>query len=330
MPEVTILTEAELRQSVVLDAAAVDAIADAFTWLAEDRVEMPPIMHIGVPENNGDVDIKSAYVRGLDLFAVKIGAGFFDNHTLGLPNSPASVVLVSAKTGCVEAVLLDNAYLTDLRTGAAGAVAARHLAPASVEVAGVIGAGAQARYQMRALQVVRPFSRLLVWSRDPGRTADYVEEMAHELGVAVEAVEDAEGVVRHADVVVTTTPARAPLIKARWLHPGQHITAVGADLADKQELEAAVLGRVDRIVCDRLSQCLAMGELHHAVEAGVLGTDAAVTELGEITAGRAPGRQSDAEITLCDLTGTGVQDTAIAALAFENARAGGFGVSISN
>ena len=318
---VTILTEAELRACVGVDAEAVAAIEEAFTWLADGQVEMPPIMHIAVPEHRGDVDIKSAYTRGLDHFAVKIGAGFFDNHKLGLPNSPASVVLVSARTGVVAAVLLDNAYLTDVRTGAAGA---EHLAPKRIETAGVIGSGPQARYQMRGLKEVRDFGRLLIHGIDAPGVAAYVAEMPAELGVEVVAV-DAETLVRESQVVVTTTPSREPIIEAGWLHPGLHITAMGADLAGKRELGPGVPEAAGRVVCDRKSQCFAMGELQHAALA-----EAQVTELGEITAGRAPGRQSAEEITLCDLTGTGVQDTAIAALAYEKAIAAGLGVTIES
>ena len=161
---VLVLTEPELRQCARIDATVLAAVEDAFTWLAEDRVMMPPIMHIEVAAAPGDVDIKSAYVRGLDTFAVKIGSGFFGNSALGLPSSSAMMVVLSAQTGFCEAVLLDNGYLTDLRTGLAGAVAAKYLAPERVSTVGVIGAGAQARYQVRCLQLVRDFERIVVFA----------------------------------------------------------------------------------------------------------------------------------------------------------------------
>lgn len=326
--KVKILTEAELRQLVTVDNEAVAAIEEAFTWLAEDKVAMPPIMHISVPENNGDVDIKAAYVQGLESFAVKMGAGFFNNHQLGLPNSPAMMVVLSAKTGFAEAVLLDNAYLTDVRTGAAGAVAARHLARSDIETAGVIGAGAQGRYQMMGLNVVRDFKRLLVYDLDAERLDAYVREMGPALQVEVVAAPDAATVIKESDTVVTSTPSRKPYLQPEWLHAGLHITAMGADLPAKQELMPGVLEKADLLVCDRKSQCSAMGELHHGLESGVLSEDSPITELGEITSGRKPGRQSDEQITLCDLTGTGVQDTAIARLALQKAADQGLGVEI--
>jgi ornithine cyclodeaminase len=154
--------------------------------------------------------------------------------------------------------------------------------------------------------------------------------MSKALGIEVAVADTAEAAVRAADVVVTTTPAKSPIVKAAWLKPGQHVTAMGADLADKQELEAACLARAGRIVVDRVSQCEVMGELHHALTAGILKDASGVIELGAIANGRAAGRESDAEITICDLTGTGVQDTAIAALAYKRAKAAGAGTVIAN
>ena len=325
--QVLVLTESELRACVGFDARCLRAIEDAFTWISQGKVEMPPVMHIEVAEHHGDVDIKSACVRGLDHLAVKVASGFFDNPRLGLPSGGALVVVLSAETGFCDAVMLDNAYLTDLRTGLAGAVAARYLAPETVRTVGVLGSGAQARYQVRALRLVRDFERVLVSARDTGRTAAYAAEMSESLELPVE-TSTPEALVRESELVITTTPARSPIVDAAWLHPGLHITAMGADLPGKQELDPEVLRRADRVVCDRREQCLAMGELQHAAE--LLEGGNAPIELGELTSGRTPGRQSAEEITVCDLTGTGVQDTAIASLALTRARALGAGTVIDN
>ena len=314
--EVKILTEAELRGLVTVDDAAVSAVEKAFAWLAEDRAVMPPIMHIEVAEHSGDVDIKAAYVKGLPRFAVKIGAGFFGNEKRGLPSSPAMMVVLDARTGFAEAVLLDNAYLTDVRTGAAGAVAAKYLAPSHVTTAGVIGAGVQGRYQATALAQVRTFERLLVYDMDQARLHRYVKEMGDKLFASVVPASGPEEVIRDSQAVVTCTPSRKPYIQAEWLHPGLHITAMGADLPEKQELSADAVARADLLVCDRKSQSLAVGEFHHAAAAGLL-SGASLVELGQIVAGKKSGRIDDERITICDLSGTGVQDTAIAHLALE-------------
>ena len=326
--KITILTEKDIRRCVDLDQEALAAVEDGFTRLANGKAVMPPIMRIDVPEHNGEVDIKSAYVQGLDSFAVKMSSGFFDNYRLGLPSLGGMMILLSAKVGFPEALLLDNGYLTDVRTGLAGAIASKYLAPQRVRTAGVIGVGAQARYQMRALQLVRGFERVLVYGRVPERVNKYVEEMTDALVADVIAASSIADVVRQSDVVVTTTPAKKPFLQAKWLHPGLHITAMGSDAEEKNELEPAVLGRADLLVCDSRSQVFRLGEHHHALAAGVLADDDDVVELGEITAGRHPGRDNEEQITVCDLTGTGVQDTAVALLAFRKAQERELGMTI--
>ncbi len=307
--DVTILTEADLRRAVPLDLTAVDVVERAFAALATGEVVMPPILSMDLPQVNGEVDVKTAYIPGFDRFAIKVSPGFFDNPKLGLPSLNGLMILFSAKTGLVEALLLDNGYLTDVRTAAAGAVAARHLAPAEVETAGVIGNGVQARLQMQAAHLVRPFKRALVWGRDPERAAACAADIAQALGIEAEAMTDARELVAQSQLVVTTTPSRAPVLVAEWLHPGLHVTAMGSDQAGKTEIDPAALARADRYVCDRISQCEVSGELEAARAAGV---DLAPVELGDVIAGKVPGRRTPEDITICDLTGTGAQDTAIA------------------
>lgn len=264
----------------------------------------------------------------MDSFAIKIASGFFENIRLGLPTGSGLMVLVSARTGFPQAVLLDKGYLTDLRTGIAGALAARHLARETVTTVGVLGSGAQARYQTLALKHVRDFERVLVYSPTRAHVEQYAAEMGPALGAEVVPTRDAETVVRESDVVVTTTPAKQPILFAEWLHPGLHITAMGADSEHKQELQADVLGCADLLACDLKAQCFRLGELHHGLESGVISQDDEIVELGELTSGQKPGRTHDAQITVCDLTGVGVQDTAIARLAYQKAIEQGLGLRI--
>ncbi|GMG85250.1 ectoine utilization protein EutC [Paralimibaculum aggregatum] len=309
--EIRIVTEAELRGAVGLDRALVDVIENAFRALASGRVVMPPILSMEIAEANGEVDVKTAYIPGFEGFAIKVSPGFFDNPARGLPSLNGLMILFSATTGLVQAVFLDNGYLTDLRTAAAGAVAARHLAPEAVETAGVIGTGAQARLQMQAAHLERRFARGLVWGRDAARAAACAAELSASLGVPVEAAADPARLVAESQLVITTTPARQPVLEAGWLHPGLHITAMGSDQAGKNEIDPAALAAADLYVCDRVSQCEALGELRAALAAGLWhrGTP---PELGAVIAGSAPGRTDAEQVTICDLTGTGAQDTAIA------------------
>jgi ornithine cyclodeaminase len=311
-----------------MDEDAISVVKQGFSKLATGEVSLPPIMRVDVTENHGEVDVKSAYIRGLDNFAIKIASGFHNNYLLGLPTGSGMMVLVSAKTGRPEAVLLDNGYLTDVRTGIAGAIAAQYLANGQIQTAGVIGSGMQSRYQMRALKLVRDYGRLMVYGIVPEEVERFAMEMADELGIEVLKAESAESVVRECEVVVTTTPAQTPYLRAEWLHPGLHITCMGSDAEDKQELFAEVFRRADRIACDSKSQCFRLGELHHALEAGVISREDEIIELGELTLNQKTGRQSADEITICDLTGVGVQDTQIARLAYQRATEKGLGISM--
>lgn len=309
--DIRIVTEAELRGAVDLDLETVRVIEQAFGALSDGGVVMPPVMSMDLAEAHGEVDVKTAYVPGMSGFAIKVSPGFFDNPKLGLPSLNGLMILFSARTGLVEAVFLDNGYLTDLRTAAAGAVAAQHLAPELVKTAGVIGTGVQARLQARAAHLVRPYQRLLVWGRAADKARACAEDLARDLACDVRVADHAEGLVRDSQLVITTTPARQPVIQAAWLHPGLHITAMGSDQAGKNEIAPEALIRADLYVADRASQAETLGELRAAIASGLWDRGAPV-ELGDVIRGRATGRQAAADITICDLTGTGVQDTAIA------------------
>jgi ornithine cyclodeaminase len=305
-----ILTEAQLRARIPLDLAAIDVVEAAFARLAEGGVVMPPVLSMHLPEVNGEVDVKTAYVTGLQGFAVKISPGFFDNPGRGLPSTSGLMVVLDAQTGRVRAVLLDNGYLTDIRTAAAGGVAARHLARPDATRAAIFGAGLQARLQLQALRLVRPLTHAVIWARDPAKAQALAAELTQP-GFTVTATGDPAEAAAEADIIVTTTPATQPILQAAWLRPGQHITAMGSDQPGKGELHPDCLARADLYVADRLSQTRLMGELRAALAAGTI-PDTDHPELGQIIARQHPGRQSPDQITIADLTGTGVQDTAIA------------------
>jgi ornithine cyclodeaminase len=325
VPDIKILTEAELRALVPLDMAAVNCIAQGFVALAGGQVVMPPIMTLIVPHHNGEVCVKTAYVPGVDSFAVKMSPGFFDNPMLGLPSTSGLLVLFSSRTGMLEALLLDNGYLTDVRTAAAGAVAAQHLARPDAKKVCIIGAGVQARLQLKALTLVRSITTATIWARNTDKAAATAAAVRNELGIDVSACADLESAVRDADIIVTTTPSDRPLVMGDWLQPGQHITAMGSDQDHKVELDPSCLAKAKPYVPDSQAQCAIKGELRSAIAAGVISANLSFSELGDIAAGHVTGRQSDADITIADLTGTGVQDTAIATLALQRADAGGKG-----
>lgn len=316
-----ILNEAEIRDCVGMDAESLAAVESGFVQMARGQAEVPPPMGIAVPERDGEVHVKSAYLRGHAGFAVKIASGFWRNAADGLPVSSGMMVLLDAQTGFPLALLLDNGYLTEVRTALAGAMAGKYLARAEVRTVGVVGAGMQARMQVEALRLVRKFDRVLVWARKPEAARRYAEEMRGKLGISVTAAPSLAEMVRQSHAVITATPAREPLVMTADLHPGLHITAMGSDGPGKQELDAQVLARADVVVCDRRAQCERLGELQHAVAAGLDVSKMRIVELGDVAAGKQAGRTREEQITVCDLTGVGVQDTAIAVLAYSKARA---------
>lgn len=325
MGRIKILTERDLRQIVPLDLTALQCIEDAFHSLATKAVAMPPILRLDIPEHRGEVDVKTAYVPGLDGFAIKISPGFFDNPKIGLPSTNGMMVLLSSRTGLVQALLLDNGYLTNMRTAAAGAVAASHLARKDASVAAVLGAGIQARLQLQALALVRPIREARIWARDASKAGAAAQELSAQLGFSVTAYAEPIKAVTGSHVIVTTTPSKQPVLRGAWLEPGQHVTAMGSDAEHKNEIDPPAIVHADLYVADSLAQARRLGELHHAIAAGAVACDASFPELGEIIAGSKTGRASEMHITIADLTGTGIQDTAIAALAFARAEAAGVG-----
>ena len=311
---IPVLDEATLRSEMTA-ARAVDVIREAFRADGQGRTHVPPVINLDVSAHRGEFHIKTAYIEGVPHIAVKIATGYYDNPTRGLPSGSGVMALFDAETGMPAAMLLDNGFLTDVRTGAAGAVAADVLARQHVDTVGVIGSGIQARHQIRCLRVVRSFARVVAWSPTRERLVAYCEEMTR-AGFDTRAAAGAEEVCAAADIVIVATPSRVPVIRAAWLRSGMHVTAVGADSPGKQELEADCLDQADLVVVDRFAQCAAFGELRHALAAALLTRHDVHAELGEIVAGGKPGRTSDAEITIADLTGVGFQDTAIASAAF--------------
>ncbi|MCY0093685.1 ectoine utilization protein EutC [Hoeflea ulvae] len=320
-----ILTERDLKSLVSLDADAVACVENAFHALATKAVVMPPILRLDIPEYRGEVDVKAAYVPGIEGFAIKISPGFFDNPKIGLPSTSGMMVLLSSRTGQVQALLLDNGYLTDLRTAAAGAVAAKHLSRPDSAIAAIFGAGIQARLQLKALMLVRPIREARIWARDDAKAKALAGELTAELGIPVTAFADPKAAIAGADIIVTTTPSATPILKADWLAPGQHITAMGSDAEHKNELEPALIANAGLYIADSLNQTRRLGELHHAITVGLVGSATEFAELGQLVAGQKPGRSDAGQVTVADLTGTGIQDTAIASLAHDRARAAGAG-----
>jgi ornithine cyclodeaminase len=306
---------AQVIRRAAIEAAlpGIDVISQmesAFVAYSEDRAVVPPVGELLFANPPGDAHIKYGYLKGDDIFLIKVACGFYENPSKGLPANSGLMVTFDQRTGLPLSVLLDEGLLTNVRTAAAGAVAAKHLARRDTQRICVLGSGVQARLQMQFLAKVTPCREVSVWARKH----EAAEALARDLltwGYRCVVEASPAAAARHADIVITATAATSPLLQRDDVRPGVHITAMGSDTAEKQELSADLLARADVVVADSRAQCVERGEIHHAVAAGLLQMDR-VAELGEIIAGRRSGRIRTDQITVADLTGVAVQDIAIA------------------
>ena len=325
--KVLVLTKEDIESMVTMEDA-IAAVEEGFKAFNSDKAVVPFPVALNIPDGHGDIHIKPGYMTGSSSYTVKIASGFYDNPGRGLPVSHGMLLLFDSRTGHPVCFEVDRCFLTDLRTAAAGAVAAKVLAKRSVSKVAVIGTGTQARLQALALSKVRDFDELRVWGRDRAKAEAYASEMAKTLGVTVIAAETAEDAVRGSEVVITATMSTSPVVKVEWVSGGTHITAMGSDEPGKQELDTRILARADKVVVDSLKQCARLGELHHALEDGSMKEEDVHAELGEVLLGKKPGRESDKEVTVCDLTGIAIQDVAISQFVYEKAKRSGKGFFI--
>jgi len=323
LPDVLALSEADVR-SLVGPPEALECMRTAFAALHRGEVTQPANMDFGFPDADGEAHLKGAHIHGSAYWAVKAATGFWGNPDRGLPLTNGLFLVFSAETGILSAILFDNGYLTELRTGAAGALAADLLAPREVEQAAIVGAGGQARYQLEALLGVRTPARVVVASRSGADT--YAAEMRDLHGIDISVAPDIETAVRSSQLLVTTTPSREPVVRAEWVQPGTHITAMGSDFSEKQELETAVLARADVVAGDHPPVVAANGEVHHALDDGSIAL-ADVIPLGALVTG-ATGRTGAEQITVADLCGVGVQDASVATEVMRRAAGAGIGRTI--
>jgi len=324
---VRLLLEPEIRE-LIGPRQALREVKEAFARLGRGEATVPGVITLDLPGGSGEMHVKAAHLHGAPSFVLKEASSFPGNARDGKSPGSGVMLVFDAATGYLATVLFDNGYLTDLRTGAAGALAADLLANPLVSQVGILGCGVQARCQLEALLLVRKPQRAIVWGRSEERAAAYAREMQERFGLPVEVAGGVNRAVEGSEVLITATPATEPLVREDWVIKGTHITAVGADAPGKQEVFAQVLAKADRVVADSLAQCLRLGEIHHAVEAGLLKPEDIYGELGELAAGLKPGRERLDEITVADLTGVGVQDAAVAGFVAAEAERNGRGRTI--
>jgi alanine dehydrogenase len=324
--EILLLTSREIRSLLTLDEC-IEAVEHAFRLYGEGKAIPPGVLSMHTCD--GGFHVKVGLLE-LDrsYFAAKVNGNFPNNGIrFGLPTIQGVIVLCDSGNGTPMA-LMDSREITSLRTGAATAVAAKYLARRDSRTITICGCGNQGRVQLRALSRVCQLQTVFAYDNSEAQALRFAHELAADLKISVMAIADLGAAVRQSDICVMCTPSRQPLLGCDDVRSGTFVAAVGADNPEKQELHPSLMAK-NKVVTDILEQCAVMGDLHHALDAGVLTRADVHAELGEVVAGKKPGRESEEEITIFDSTGMALQDVAAAAFLYEKAERNGSGVRLN-
>lgn len=293
--------------SVLPDLDLISAIEKGFIQYSKGNAVIPPVGELLMEK--GEVHIKYGYVKSEDYYVVKIASGFYQNPKLELPSSNGLMLLFSQHTGELVCSLFDEGHLTDIRTAVAGAICAKYLAPKRISAIGIIGTGIQARLQAIYLKKVTSCRQIVVWGRNSYKLEAFRNDMLAN-GFQVTISDSVKQLAEQANLIVTTTPANSAILKAQYIKPGTHITAVGSDTKEKQELDVNILAKANLVIADSIEQCLQRGEIFHALEHGAIEKHK-IIELGNVIDSK-QGRTKVNQITVADLTGVAIQDIKIA------------------
>ncbi len=305
----------EQINSVLDDIDLTTLIEEGFVAYSQGKVVVPPVGELVMTDPPGEAHIKYGYITGDNYFVIKVATGFYENVKLGIPTGTGLMLVFSQKTGELLSVLLDESHLTNIRTAAAGAVAARYLAPKKVERIGIYGAGVQGRLQLKLLRPVVDCMKVMVWGINQEELDRYRADV-EPLGYDVEATLDARDIPGSCNLIVCVTPSQEPLLQLEDVNPGTHISAIGSDTPEKQEVDSRILAQADIVVVDSIPQSELRGEVYKATTAGVLDVDE-VLELGNVIMDKDLQRKSDDQLTLFDSTGVAVQDIQVAKAVYE-------------
>lgn len=290
-------------------------IEEGFAAYSEGRSVVPPVGELIFKDPPGDVHIKYGYLIGDDYYVIKIASGFYESPETKRYRSDGLMLLFRQGTGELECALLDECYLTHVRTAAAGSVVAKILSPKNVACIGIFGAGTQGRMQLEYLKPITSCRDVMVWGLNKNELDEFRRDMK-EQGFHIQTTLEAKDIAANCNLIVTATPATSPLIFVDQIQSGTHITAVGSDTPEKNELDPHILQKADIVVADSIKQCLVRGEIHHAIQQGVLRPER-VVELGNVITHQELQRSSDDQLTVADLTGVAVQDIQITKAVFK-------------
>ncbi|NOR21679.1 MAG: ornithine cyclodeaminase family protein [Candidatus Aminicenantes bacterium] len=288
----------------------IQEIEEGFVAYSEGKAVIPPVGEMLFKKPPGDVHIKYGYIVDDDYYVIKIASGFFESPSASRYTNDGLILLFKKGTGELVCALLDECHLTNVRTAAAGAVVAKYLAPKNIECIGIMGAGTQGRMQLEFLSSVVSCRDVMVWGVDQKELDEYRADMEPQ-SYSIQTTLRAEDIAAQCNLIVTATPSKSPLLSADMIRKGTHITAMGSDTPEKNELDPRILQKADIVVADSINQCLLRGEIHQALKAGVLEKER-ILELGSVIVNPDLQRTSEDQITIADLTGVAVQDIQIA------------------
>ncbi len=311
---VTIINRDEIL-SIVKDIDVVAAMEKGFIDYSKGNCVVPPVGELLFEKNNGETHIKYGYIKDEQYYVIKIASGFYDNPQLGIPSSQGLMLVFNQKTGVTEAVLLDEGHLTNIRTAAAGALAAKHFAPKNIKAVGIIGTGIQGKLQLQYLQQHNPCKNVWIWDINKENASKYKTELSNDFDIRV--AESTAEIAQNCNIIITSTPSQNALLFAKYIQEGTHITAVGSDTPEKQELESEILTKADIVVSDSIAQSKNRGEIYRATKNGTISHEK-VIELGTAIQQKQLQRTSEKQITVTDLTGVAVQDIMIAQSVYLN------------
>ncbi|AOT69290.1 ornithine cyclodeaminase family protein [Geosporobacter ferrireducens] len=306
---------------------AIASVEQAYKAYCSDQVIQPPIVSIDDAEHNGEIDIKTCYSKSEALVSIKCASGYWDNpKRYNMPTLLATIILLDGKNG-YPLCIMDGSLITSYRTGAAGGLSARLLAKKDSKKVAVIGAGNQARLQIKAISEVVNIESVSVWDTCKEFMNAYKNDISALLNVSVETCGTSKEAVMDADIIVTTTPSRKMLVMNEWVKSGTHIIAIGADMKGKQEIDPKIFCR-SKIYVDSVAQCVERGEIQNAIETGDIEISDIYAELGEVLLGNKEARTNESEVTIFDSTGMGIQDNTLAALIYQKALSSNVGTTI--
>ncbi|MFQ3351435.1 MAG: ornithine cyclodeaminase [Candidatus Marivariicella framensis] len=305
MPKVITLKEIK---PILKNIDVINLMQQAFIQYSNGNAVIPPVGELIFNNPPGDVHIKYGYIKREDFYVIKIASGFYENYKLDLPSGQGMMLLFSQKTGKLESILLDEGYLTNIRTAAAGALAVKHFSPSKIQSIGIIGSGIQARLQLEYIQKNNPCKKVFIWGRNKNRIKEFYLEIKNHFDVEISS--SPSDLAKKSNVIITTTASESPLLKSDDIKSGTLIVAIGSDTENKQELDSEILRNADLVIGDSISQSKSRGEIFKALSEGMI-NEKKIVELGTAIQNSNLNRSNNQTIVV-DLTGVAVQDIAIA------------------